>query len=81
MTDDDIPVVGQPAEIITWYPTALVHCKCQKPPTMAIVITTGFMNHSKCGYCGTHYWIKGLKTDGTILIDFLAEPPGGETVQ
>lgn len=81
MTDreDNIPILGQPAEIVHWWPTTVVQCKCRGDGLLTIVILTGFGNHTECGFCGKLYFNKGMTPDGkgglNILVDFIIPVP------
>lgn len=79
----DLPIIGLPGAIMLWYPTAMVHCKCD-PKDMKIVILTGFLNHSECGACHKLYFIKGMTPDGkggiNLLVDFVIPTPTGQVM-
>lgn len=75
-----VPILGQPGVPLTWYPTALIHCKCIPLPAITILITTGIHNHTKCGNCGVEYWIDGINPDGTVRIDFMIPTLKGQVM-
>lgn len=59
----DIPIIGQPAQVLTWYPTALMGCKCQGN-NMELVIVTGFGKPSQCPKCGKLFIINRVSEQG-----------------
>lgn len=78
MLEKDVPLVGQPVTLISWYPTTLLKCNCVEG--LNIVIVTGFNNTVMCGNCRRSYMVRGLHPDGRLdLIMMLPTPEG--TVQ
>ncbi len=69
---------NHPGDILFWYPTVLVKCKCQSHE-MTIIIVTGFANYAACPKCGTLYATKGMIPDEkgglSVVVDFLIKPP------
>jgi hypothetical protein len=73
----DVPIVGEPGEIVTWWPQCLYRCKCCAPPQWQFVVLTGFANYTSCGKCGNHYAIVGIDKNGTITVDCRIVARGG----
>lgn len=47
----DIPIIGQPDDVLQWYPTILIRHRC-KSGVVTILVVTGFQNPVACGNCG-----------------------------
>ena len=83
-----VPILGLPGDLMFWYPTAMVYCKCQGPMKTAekrpFIVITGFGNMSVCPYCGEGYFIKGLAPDGqggmNIVVEFVQPTPKSEVM-
>ena len=70
-----IPIVGQPARVLYWYPTAAIQCLCT-PDRLSIVVTTGFGNRVVCSNCGRMYHITQLRmTPDGPSVDINIETP------
>lgn len=56
----DIPILGQPGRVLSWYPTALAQCLCQEgePVILALV---GFGSASACPRCGKVYVLRSIE--------------------
>lgn len=81
-------IVGQPGDVVTWYPTTLVRCKCSDAPgaiKFNFVFLTGFDNWSSCGACGTLYANSHLVQDPTtkvplMVVKHMAPTPQSEVM-
>ncbi len=73
--DPSIPTVGQPADVIFWYPTVLLRCKCQ-PERLNILILTGIRNPVTCGSCHTVYTTMGFQEGPAGLVPVIDFRPG-----
>lgn len=63
---EDIPIIGQPLTVITWFPTVSVVCNCEaKQP----VLLVGLGNLSVCPKCG-----RGFQLFGVTLPDLRQNP-------
>ena len=65
----NVPLVGQTSQVLIWYPTALVGCKCQEGQ-MALVVITQFNNPTLCPKCGKGYAISSVEIkDGMPVVN------------
>lgn len=49
-----VPIIGEPYTVVSWWPTTIMNCRCQKN-RVQLVIITGFGNAAACGGCGKLY--------------------------
>lgn len=79
----DVPIVGQPGQILIWYPTVMIRCMCD-PAIQSLVIMTGIGNPSKCGKCGKLWMCEGFVTtnrgDVQPAIKWVIPTPPGEVM-
>jgi hypothetical protein len=56
-----VPIVGQPIDLHTWFPTVSFSCRCQAPavPLLAVGLGTAV----RCPACGTHWGVTRLDFD------------------
>jgi len=62
-----IPLVGQPFEFLTWYPTGIIYCNCQDKRVMMVIV--GLNNRNACPACRKIYTAVGLTPEGGLIID------------
>jgi hypothetical protein len=74
----EVPIVGQKAKLLHWWPSALV--RCQHDTNMAIIVLHGLQNLTVCSECRTGYLIEGLLPDGQLGIRVIL-PGSSSTVQ
>lgn len=67
LTLPNIPIIGEPCQMILWYPTLLINCRCQEN-RVTIIVTTGFNNPSACWHCGKIYYVTAI---GPEVVDGL----------
>lgn len=61
----DIPVVGRPVDLVLWYPTTVVRCRCkEKAEEQAIIVIIGLQQVAACPLCMRAYHINRIKPDG-----------------
>lgn len=53
--DPTIPSVGQPCNVLFWYPTTLIKCNCREGNQLQLLMVVGFQNPTRCPQCGTLY--------------------------
>jgi hypothetical protein len=69
MLKDDFPIVGQPAECLFWYPTAMIRCNCNASfEGRTLMSLIGIGNSVACPQCKKLYTIVGLDKNGSIAI-------------
>lgn len=57
-----IPIVGAPAVVLTWYPTAIVRCLCQpEMEKQSLVILVGFNTPGLCPQCQKQHLVVGVQ--------------------
>jgi hypothetical protein len=81
--DQTIPLVGQPYEVVTWNPIALILCNCGRDHgRLSLIHIFGFENHTGCHNCGRLYVLKGIRPtpEGKIamVVDVVLPTPKGE---
>jgi hypothetical protein len=74
--DPNVPIVGQPYRVITWYPTVIIACHCQDKG-IALVINTGVGNYTACGQCKKLYTIQGFNEKGELMVGMMLPTPTG----
>lgn len=66
ISDPNIPSVGQPYQVVSWWAQAIVVCKCQEK-TLHLMVLTGVGNLVPCQNCGKLYSISGFGLkDGNV---------------
>lgn len=79
----DVPIIGAPSQVVLWYPTTIINCRCL-PDRVTLIVVTGFDNHSQCGNCGKLYKNAGMKAsddNGKIVdidVDVMVPTPAKE---
>lgn len=63
-----VPIVGQSSQVLMWYPTALVACKCKGPGEAQLLVVCGFQRPTSCPTCLKMYTITGVDQQGNINI-------------
>lgn len=62
-----IPIIGEVKyQVVTWYPTANIICKCV-PGVMNFIICTGVGAVTHCPRCGDGYSIQGMNLERGVL--------------
>lgn len=56
----DVPIIGQPCIVVSWSPTVVLTCNCEKKGTLLIV---GFNLLAVCPHCGRGFQIHGVRHD------------------
>ncbi len=55
-----LPIVGQPHQVLMWYPTSVIVCLC-KHPSQTLIVITGFGSPAACPQCGKLYVNTGVQ--------------------
>lgn len=72
----DIPIVGKPAKVLMWYPTAIIQCLCAEGE-LTLLIVTGIGNTVVCGKCSKLYTAIGILPDQKLDIRVTTPTPTG----
>lgn len=75
MSSNEDLIINPHFKVITWYPTAIIACKCQEKG-LTIIITTGIGNFVKCNHCGKMYCIDSVGPEGCQMSMFVPAPGG-----
>ena len=60
----EIPIVGQPVNLVFWYPTTILRCRCDPSPEIfTMILITGTHNAVECPKCHKLYQINGMQLD------------------
>lgn len=55
-------LIGQPCDILTWYPTVVLRCKCVEEMMNLLILTPGAL--AECPACHGRYKITGANANG-----------------
>lgn len=55
-------LLGEPCEVLTWYPTVVIRCKCIEQMTNLLVLTPAAI--AECPACHGRYKINGVTPNG-----------------
>lgn len=56
----NVPILGQPCSIGSWFPTLSLTCNCETKPALLVV---GFHNVTVCPACGRGFELYGVRHD------------------
>lgn len=77
MADLDIPIIGETVhQVLQWYPTTLIACRCRGPNYAAILVITGFNNAVQCPHCERLYRAVKLTGEGMEVEAIIPTPHG-----
>lgn len=73
-----IPILGQPMQILTWYPTTLLRCNCKETCEEKVtLIISGMGGSSMCPLCGAKATVTGIGPDGNVVVTIETKDPIG----
>lgn len=78
MNANEIPIVGQPCQFVTWFPTVVVSCNCGATPAPVVVIVGAGI--SPCPACGRPFALANVAWNArsnelNINVAVVAKPP------
>lgn len=68
----DIPIIGREMDVLTWFVTVLINCRCDLPRGLHPIALTG-EHISMCPACRKSYAIGGFDANGQPQI-MVSEP-------
>jgi hypothetical protein len=72
----DVPILGQPATFMHWYPTVMLRCNCIQD-RISLVVLKNFHEAVICGNCKKGYTCKGILPNGNPdVVMFMPTPEG-----
>lgn len=57
------PIVGQPFEVQSWFPTTIIFCLCQAPALKVLVVVHNVGTPAICQHCRKAYVVEGFAVD------------------
>ena len=64
-----VPLVGQPATLLFWYPTTLLRCRCDPSETVfTLLVITGIQNAVECPKCHKLYMVNQMQVEPNTMM-------------